>query len=1511
MAKKKPIISPFGQWAYPGEVTIIPSSDITMKGVNYPVLGIDNLGNQQMMMPGGEYTFPGDYVTEIPQMGKGGLRQWFAEEWTDVKTGKACGRSGKDKDGRPYPACRPSKRVNETTPKTTSEMSSAEKAKFKREKTSGKRIDYNHKRREFGGESWLDQYQDGGTEQNPERMQGIDIKRKRKNVSDSPKYQYDSKGNLLYTPELNIYPFMSDNSSRDSFWVTPKIPIQNLNPTVEELRTVAAPYYPIDNKLVTDPKINLQPSNYQQSLEQEYVLPQMVGKSFGNLPIVKDDGYSPNRRWITSLRNGDKLPTGYRNNSALYAYGPNNYAYVLKTDPNNLVNYPTKNKIENDLSLNDKALYDYLAKINYTPDNIFGSTRELPDQIWNRAEQMRVEMRNNPEIMSWANLHNVDLGYKERYEDNSEDNDDFAPKIPESIYAARLAKAGLPTNRPDYDYGDFETYIAQDPSKFNLVDYFPVDSFLKDAQNNPNNEKDEWGKVKDDQALKKQMAKRMGIDPSAFDNGEYLIHYNKTPITEYTPGKKYGGWLDQFQTGSEVPSDIERMDPAVIKRKRSWFDKLKGYVHRGEKAIGLDPYNERPDDFMEQWARRINTATGGKDWYKQPNDASGAGGIGTAMMETVMAPFSAPQLASVYGATGKVQMPSEAMNIQNPVGSFLADAVLDPTNLVGAGIAKNLGKGSLQNMVRPRMRGVRPSIQNSVDNIATPNISQSASISPVAWQAQELPGLHLKSTMTDGPISKIVEPKTGLVNVEQALGIIGKESGGVDKVALIKQSLGENIPKKMDYNDFRKTVQDQLIPLEKQFSTERSDYGIDRLGYAPGKFVTKEVGGKKIHTYESDYLDNQTILFSNKDKFGRGSGAHGNPDETLGHAHYLIDKESPDVLTVTQIQSDAFQGRYRIPIGIDNEIKELKNKLKYYDSEEVKNRTETPGNISRINYEIKKLEEKQVSKLDDNVVQKSLLDKNHQERYLQELVDHAGKQDYLNKVRVPTSETAAKVQGYRPVTTAEEIIEKYNKLKGTPEWDEIMADTPDADKLRLQKVLEGKIKGDIYDLERTTILKKYSEQPKTIKKLFGEEPKLVTDSKGNTWYEFDIPKKFKEGKGEIKAFSTIGGIGVAGAAASQLQEQKYGGWLNKYQVGGENLPELNSKIDIANFYKNPLSEKYSIYQDPEDNTYKYYKKSKETIPSKQNYISYTDQNKLMEDTLSEFPIIPPVWSEVLSSIPQEEKVNTITKPKTLPNKQSISKKTSTPQNQFSFDPNYWNDVNLQNEVFNRQLKDNKWYGSFDERGDNVLNRTDVKRNYDSEVFLQNMATPNSVIIDIGSALGNNNPKLAGVSVYELTSNPKIKSKNIKVIATDIPSEVKGFEELKKRNSVYPIDYTAVPETFNTPIRDILKNKKIENVKDVYLRAANSIDLLMNVQETAEHFKHISSTLKDKNVTYLYNNTILYKPAGSTKFKKLGNLNNSAFDHRSATWKNNTNRNHYTLLPTNENGGEIGWLNKYK
>lgn len=93
----------------------------------------------------------------------GGLDRWFAEKWVDVKTGKECGRQeGEKRKG--YPACRPSKRVSEDTPKTASELSASEKEKFKRTKTSSERIPYQHRRKDAGGEMQDDMYnmKDGG-----------------------------------------------------------------------------------------------------------------------------------------------------------------------------------------------------------------------------------------------------------------------------------------------------------------------------------------------------------------------------------------------------------------------------------------------------------------------------------------------------------------------------------------------------------------------------------------------------------------------------------------------------------------------------------------------------------------------------------------------------------------------------------------------------------------------------------------------------------------------------------------------------------------------------------------------------------------------------------------------------------------------------------------------------------------------------------------------------------------------------------------------------------------------------------------------------------------------------------------------------------------------------------------------------------------------------------------------------------------------------------------------------
>lgn len=69
---KDVIVDPMGQYKYPGQITKIPSNKITMKGISYPVLGIDDLGNEIMMLPDNDYIFPGTEVTEYPQMKNGG-----------------------------------------------------------------------------------------------------------------------------------------------------------------------------------------------------------------------------------------------------------------------------------------------------------------------------------------------------------------------------------------------------------------------------------------------------------------------------------------------------------------------------------------------------------------------------------------------------------------------------------------------------------------------------------------------------------------------------------------------------------------------------------------------------------------------------------------------------------------------------------------------------------------------------------------------------------------------------------------------------------------------------------------------------------------------------------------------------------------------------------------------------------------------------------------------------------------------------------------------------------------------------------------------------------------------------------------------------------------------------------------------------------------------------------------------------------------------------------------------
>jgi len=60
-----------GQWNHPGEITEIGSNQITMQGVPYPVLGISDTGDTQIMYPNQEYQYDGSSVTEYPMAQNG------------------------------------------------------------------------------------------------------------------------------------------------------------------------------------------------------------------------------------------------------------------------------------------------------------------------------------------------------------------------------------------------------------------------------------------------------------------------------------------------------------------------------------------------------------------------------------------------------------------------------------------------------------------------------------------------------------------------------------------------------------------------------------------------------------------------------------------------------------------------------------------------------------------------------------------------------------------------------------------------------------------------------------------------------------------------------------------------------------------------------------------------------------------------------------------------------------------------------------------------------------------------------------------------------------------------------------------------------------------------------------------------------------------------------------------------------------------------------------------------
>lgn len=308
------------------------------------------------------------------------------------------------------------------------------------------------------------------------------------------------------------------------------------------------------------------------------------------------------------------------------------------------------------------------------------------------------------------------------------------------------------------------------------------------------------------------------------------------------------------------------------------------------------------------------------------------------------------------------------------------------------------------------------------------------------WRRIDLPGLHLQSTMPGSVFEKTLS-KDGFINKKTVEQYLSKPDVSVgEKNILGKIQFPEN--GKMDYNEFRKAVQNELSSaqysqnwrsfeiFDKDFTGYENPYfahGLDRLGY---KLETDPGLGTK-YDFSPDAIYNRSITYSNPKLIG-GDARHFDYN-TLGHTRAFISKAEPDVYHVLESQSDFFQRGdpakrmwFDPDTGVSNIIRSESgdfiptNNLKYGLS----------GDSWTTNEWNRLLENRTINQGDVPSQELSYIYKWWPERQLSESVLNASSNG-ATKLRYPTRDTAAKIEKY-------ELIDVDGKLSYKPEHETIL-----------------------------------------------------------------------------------------------------------------------------------------------------------------------------------------------------------------------------------------------------------------------------------------------------------------------------------------------------------------------------------------------------------------------------------------------------------------------------------------
>ena len=174
-----------------------------------------------------------------------------------------------------------------------------------------------------------------------------------------------------------------------------------------------------------------------------------------------------------------------------------------------------------------------------------------------------------------------------------------------------------------------------------------------------------------------------------------------------------------------------------------------------------------------------------------------------------------------------------------------------------------------------------PKVGMPLDNIF---LSPAGTIGAVS----HLPGYQLKGLMRGSILEKALS-KNGTININSIQAYL-KNASIIEK-NVISEVLNTKFAgqRNINYADFKKAVQDELITYSRKPQTEYADYGLDGIGFKPNSV--------KLNTYTFE-----------SPRIPVGDGKHYDYN-TLGHSRTFTRPEEPDILYIMESQSDWAQAK--------------------------------------------------------------------------------------------------------------------------------------------------------------------------------------------------------------------------------------------------------------------------------------------------------------------------------------------------------------------------------------------------------------------------------------------------------------------------------------------------------------------------------------------------------------------------------------------------------------------------